>query len=265
MLKMKFISDLFKKNDAHSREMAAIEGEAKAFKLPEEWPLTLLKSIFFAGLAVLNYHLFQKSIPGAWGHGVGFTAILSEVYVIYASRNFSRTAGPFQYCLGGFGGALLVFSIVHASFSVGDLMSNGAPSAAFTEYARDYAFRILSILLGAATVVTAALHPKSVIRFKQAAAHTAIAVSRAETASEIQQMKDQDLVEEARFSMKQAKTEREQRYIGHIKQHIQIEQQKIDLVNSISDPALRAEAAAEYGVDPASLKPLPDQTSNRSH
>src|SRR5262245_36027525 len=133
-MNVKFLDKWFRKAGAQEKEAAQLHEEAKTFQMPGEGIPVVLKYAFFIGLAFLNFHLFQKAVPGGWGIGIGIAAILSEILILYASHNFSRASGAFRYSLAGFGGLLMLFSIVHAGFSVADLMSGGEPSAIFVEY-----------------------------------------------------------------------------------------------------------------------------------
>lgn len=251
---MKFLDNWFNKTGAQDKEAGNLREEAKNFKLPGEGVPTTLKIIFFIGLAILNYRLFAETVPGIWGQATGCTAVISEILILYASHNFSRSAGAFRWALISFGGALMVFSIIHATFSIVDLMSAGSPSPTIVEYAKHYAFPILAGLVGVGTTVICALHPINLIRFKQALAHTRIATGRAEVASEMELMRAQSVLDNARLTQIEERNQREQKMLVQVQQTIRTEEKKIEMVNAITNPQLREEMARELGV-PLSADP----------
>lgn len=247
-MQMEFLDKLFSKESTEEKEASELKEEAKNFKLPGEGIPTALKYIFFIGLAILNFRLFAETVPGAWGMSTGAVAVVSEVLILYASHNFSRSAGAFRWALMGFGSALMVFSIVHATFSIVDLMSAGSPSPAIIEYAKHYAFPILAGLVGVGTTVICALHPINLIRFKQALAHTKIATGRAEVASEMELIRAQNVLDNAKLAQVEEKNQREEKFLTQIQQTIKTQERKIAMINGIADPALREEMARKYKV-----------------
>jgi hypothetical protein len=66
------VKALLNRNDNHRADRQALEAEAKQFRLPSETLPKVLKYVFFGGLALLNFRLFNKTVPGIWGVRASF-------------------------------------------------------------------------------------------------------------------------------------------------------------------------------------------------
>jgi hypothetical protein len=235
--------------DRHQADLRALEDEARQFKLPSETLPQIFKYLFFAGLAFLNYRLFAHAVPGAWGQATGCVAVMAEAIALYSTHNFSRSAGLFRLSLGVAGVLLMAFSLVHGTFSILDLIGAANISATVHYYSRTIAFPLLSGLLGLAVIAITMSHPKNIVRLRQAFAHTHIAIGRAEAASELQLMRAQSVVEQARLDRQRERTRREAEYLQEVEKLIGVEERKRAMVAAISDPQLREALSRELGVE----------------
>lgn len=232
----------------HQAERQSLENEAKDFRIPSEFLPQLFKYVFFVGLGFLNYRLFSHAVPGLWGRATGVVAVMAEAIALYAAHNFSRSSGAFRLALGASGSVLMLFSLVHGTFSILDLI--GAADVAFVGYySRVVAFPLLAGLVGVSVIAITMTHPRNLIRLKQAAAHTAIAIGRAEAASSLELMRAQSVLDEAQLDRRREQTRREQEYLVEVEKLIQVEERKAAMIGAISNPALREELARELGVD----------------
>jgi len=100
-------------------------------------------------------------------------------------------------------------------------------------------------------------HPQGLIRFKQAEAHSRIVQGRAEAASELELMRAQSIIDQARLDRQRERTRRESEYLAEVDKLVAVEERKRAMVASISDPALREALARELGVNPQSSAPAP--------
>src|SRR4029434_4855200 len=187
------------RKDRHQAEVAKLENEAKDFRLPSETLPQVFKYLFFVGLGFLNYRLFSHAVPGLWGQATGLVAVMAEAIALYATHNFSRASGLFRMTLGASGFVLMAFSLVHGTFSILDLIGAADVSAAVQHYSRRVDFPLLAGLLGVSVVAITMTHPKNLIRLKQAMAHTAIVTGRAKAASELELMRAQSVLDQARL------------------------------------------------------------------
>jgi hypothetical protein len=105
-------------------------------------------------------------------------------------------------------------------------------------------------LLGLSVIAMTMTHPKNIVRLKQALAHTRIVIGRAEAASELELMRAQAVVEQARLDRQRERTRRESEYLIEVEKLIGLEERKRAMVSAISDPTLREALARELGVDP---------------
>jgi hypothetical protein len=243
------IRNWLNKSDDRQADARQLEAEAKQFKLPSEALPQFFKYIFFIGLAFLNYRLFSHAVPGAWGQATGCMAMIGEGLALYCAHNFSRASEWFRLSLGIFGGALMIFSLVHATFSILDLMRIARISATVREYSQFVAFPLLAGLVGVAVVAITMTHPKNIVRLKQALAHTRIVVGRAEAASDLQLMRAQSAVEQARLDRLKERSNREHEYLGELQKFIGLEERKRKIVGSISDATMRESLARELGIE----------------
>ena len=92
-------------------------------------------------------------------------------------------------------------------------------------------------------------HPKNIIRLKQALAHTAIVTGRAKAASELELMRAQSVLDQARLDQQRERTRREQEYLSEVEKLIAVEERKRAMVAAISDAGLREALARELGID----------------
>lgn len=204
------IKNWLNRSDRHQADRQRLEAEAKDFRLPGETLPQVFKYLFFTGLGFLNYRLFSHAVPGLWGQATGVVAVMAEAIALYAAHNFSRSAGAFRLALGSSGVTLMAFSLVHGTFSILDLIGAADVSAAVTYYSRVVAFPLLAGLLGVSVVAITMTHPRNIIRLKQAMAHTAVAIGRAKVASELELMRAQSALDQARLDRQRERTRREQ-------------------------------------------------------
>ncbi|HKC85425.1 MAG TPA: hypothetical protein VKG02_05590 [Blastocatellia bacterium] len=80
-------------------------------------------------------------------------------------------------------------------------------------------------------------------------AHTAIVTGRAKAASELELMRAQSVLDQARLDRQRERTRREQEHLAEVEKLIAVEERKRQMVYAISDPALRESLARELGVD----------------
>lgn len=250
--------------DRHQADIHALEAEARAFRLPSETLPQVFKYLFFAGLGFLNYRLFAHAVPGAWGQATGGVAVMAEAIALYAAHNFSRSAGLFRTSLGLAGALLMGFSMVHGTFSILDLIGIADISEAVRYYSRVVAFPLLAGLLGLAVVAITMTHPKNIVRLRQALAHTRIVVGRAEAASELELMRAQSAVEQARLDRFRERARRESEYLGEVEKLIAVEERKRAMVAAISDASLREALARELGVESPQKSQAPTRTAYQS-
>jgi hypothetical protein len=92
-------------------------------------------------------------------------------------------------------------------------------------------------------------HPKNIVRLRQAWAHTTIAIGRAEAASELQLMRAQSVVEQARLDRQRERTRRESEYLQEVEKLIAVEERKRQMIGAISDAGLREALARDMGID----------------
>jgi len=237
------------RGDRQAADRQKIEAEAKDFKLPSETLPQVFKYLFFAGLAVLNYRLFSHAVPGVWGKATGVVAILAEATALYSLHYFSRSAGLFRLSLGVSGVLLMAFSLIHGTASIFDLIGVAELSANVQYYSRVVAFPLLAGLVGVSVVAITMTHPKNIIRLRQAFAHTDIVTGRARAASELELMRAQSVLDQARLDQQRERTRREQEYLAEVEKLIAVEERKRAMVAAITDPALREALARELGIE----------------
>jgi hypothetical protein len=237
--------------DQHQASLRELEAEARQFRLPSEALPQIFKYLFFAGLAFLNYRLFAHAVPGLWGQATGVVACMAEAIALYATHNFSRSAGAFRAALGCSGSLLMGFSLVHGTFSILDVIGVPGVAGAVRWYSQMVAFPLLAGLIGLAVIALAMTHPKNIVRLRQALAHTRIAVGRAEAASELELMRAQAVIEQARLENFRERSRREGEYLAEVAKLVAVEERKRALVAGISDPQLREALARELGIGSA--------------
>src|SRR5215510_15311547 len=154
------IKNWLNRTDQHQADKQKLEAEAKDFRLPGEMLPQVFKCLFFTGLGVLNYRLFSHAVPGLWGQATGVVAVMAESIALYATHNFSRSAGLFRFALGASGFVLMAFSMVHGTFSILALIGAADVSATVTYYSRVVAFPLLAALLGVSVVAITMTRPK---------------------------------------------------------------------------------------------------------
>jgi len=245
------------RGDKHEADKRKLEEEAKQFRLPSETLPQVFKYIFFTGLGLLNYRLFAHAVPGLWGQATGIVAVMAEAIALYAAHNFSRSSGWFRAALGASGFVLMAFSLVHGTFSILDLIGVADISAVVQEYSRLVAFPLLAGLLGVSVVAITMTHPKNLVRLKQALAHTRIVIARANAASELELMRANSIVEQARLDRWKDRNRMEQEYLAEAQKLIQLEEEKARVVASITNPQVREAVARELGVDVKSVSSAP--------
>src|SRR5262245_18406471 len=124
---------------------------------------------------------------------------MAEAIALYSIHNFSRSAGVFRFYLGASGCVLMAFTVVLGRFSFLDLVRVASLSARIEYYSHVVAFPLLAALLGVSVVAITMTHPTYIIRLKQALAHMAIVTGRAQAASELELMRAQSILDQARL------------------------------------------------------------------
>jgi len=165
--------------------------------------------------------------------------------------NFSRASGLFRNALGTCGAFLMTFSLVHGTFSILDLILVASITPTVRWYRRVVAFPLLAGLVGRSVIAITMLHPKNIVRLKQALAHTNIVVGRAEAASELELMRAHSVIEQARLDRFKERSRREGEYLTEVQKLVTVEERKRSLVAGIADPELRAALARELGIGDA--------------
>jgi len=243
------IKNWLNRADQHQADKQKLENEGKDFRVPSETLPQVFKYIFFIGLACLNYRLFSHAVPGLWGQATGVVAVMAEAIALYSTHNFSRSAGVFRFVLGASGLVLMAFCLVHGTFSILDVIKVASLSAEIQQYSRVVAFPLLAGLLGVSVVAITMTHPKNIIRLKQALAHMDIVTGRAQAASELELMRAQSVLDQAKLDRQRERTRRESEYLSEVEKLIAVEERKRQMVYAISDQALREALARELGVE----------------
>lgn len=250
---MKSVREFFGLTDKSRQDQAVLRAEAKEFKTPGELLPQILKYIFFLGLAFLNFRLFYKTVPGLYGVAIGSLAILGEILAVYAIHNFSRSSGMHRIALGIGGGALCVFALTHSAFSFFDIVGDVPFMNTVHIYARQYAFPILFGLIGLMAIALKMTHPKNQIRLAQAKAHSDILIDRAKAASELELLHSRSTIERANLDRLNEKIALDTEYLASLRQTIDNEQAKIEMVANIPEKPLREKIARDLGLDLAQL------------
>ncbi len=254
------------KRDGHEQEVATLSAEAKDFKVPSETLPQIIKVVFFVGLAFLNYRLFSHTVPGAWGIGTGILAIVVEAIALYCSHYLSHSSGPFKAALAISGAVLIAFSMSHATASIFDLIGVAEYSSTIIWYSRVVAFPLMVTLVGLSVLGICMTHPKNLIRLEQAAAHTKILIGRAKLASELEIMKGEKTLDQARLQRYREKNKYESELIGQVEEMIELEVKKASILDRVADPELRQAMARDMEIKlPKPKADSVDQTSERSH
>ena len=256
------VKNWLNRNDQHQADKQKLEAEAKNFRLPSETIPQVCKYLLFSGLAFFNYRLFAHVVPGVWGHATGAVAIMAEAIALYSTHNFSRSSGLFRWTLGASAIVFMTFCVAHGTFSFFDLIGVAEISEAVRFYSQRVAFPLLAGLLVLSVVALTMTHPKNVIRLKQALAHTAIVTGRAKAASELELMRAQSVLDQARLDHQRERTRREAEYLAEVEKLIAVEERKRQMVFAISDTVLRESLARELGIDLRSAPSRPVTTSN---
>src|SRR5262245_22771122 len=254
------VKNWLSRTDQHQADKQNLEAEAKQFKLPGENLPAAIKVAVFIGLAALNVRLFLQLVSGPLGYVISSLAVASEALALYSFHNFSRTAGAFRWVLGISGVLFAAFALTHATISFFDWIGLVEISESIHFYSRYLAFPLLFGLVVVATVAMGLTHPRGLIRFKQAEAHTRIVQGRAEVASEMELMRAQSVLDQARLDRQRERTRRESEYLAEVEKLIAVEERKRAMVAGISDPALRESLARELGV---TLGPSPSPGGTR--
>jgi len=160
---------------------------------------------------------------------------------------------------------LMAFSLVHGTFSILDLIGAADISTMVQEYSRLVAFPLLAGLLGVSVVTITMTHPKNLVRLKQALAHTRIVINRANAASEIELMRANQIVEQARLDRWKDRNRMEQEYLAEAQKLIALEEEKARVVARITNPQVREAVARELGIDLKTSAPVHQATSHSSN
>jgi hypothetical protein len=261
------IKNYFSSGDDRQAAINKLGAEADQFRLPSETLPQICKYLFFAGLAFLNFRLFNEVVPGSYGVGTGIVAILSEVLAIYCSHYFSRAASWFRVSLGLCGAVLMTFSLVHGTFSILDLIGVWEYSDNIQYYSRVVAFPLLAALIGLTVIALTMTHPHNIVRMKEAMAHLKVSIGRAEAASDVRLMRTQAIIEDARLQHRREQNRRESEYLQELVDFIAVKQQTRQIIQSIADPDLRESLAKEMRINieqPEPPKNKPGFVQNQS-
>jgi hypothetical protein len=116
-------------------------------------------------------------------------------------------------------------------------------------YSRVVAFALIARLIGVSVIAITMTHLKNIVQLKQAIAHMRVVIGRAEAASELELMRAQSAVDQARLDRFKERSRRESEYLGEVQKLISIEERKRAMVAQISDLALREAVARELRLD----------------
>lgn len=251
------------KRDNHDAEVNALATEARDFKVPSETLPQLVKIAFFVGLAVLNFRLFKHTVPGGWGIATGCLAVIVEGVALYCSHYWSHATSWFKGSLGVSGVALMLFSMAHGTASIFDLIGVVEYSDTIIWYSRVVAFPLMVALVGLSVIAICMTHPKNLIRLEQAAAHTKILIGRAKLASELEIMKGEKTLDQAKLDRYREKNKYEAQLLGQFEEMLEIEQRKASVLARVPDPEMREEMARDLEIKLPKQEWKADQTGTR--
>jgi hypothetical protein len=210
--------------------------------------LTFVKYAVYSVLAALNWHLFTATIHGIWGQIVGITAILSECFAIYCWRQQTRSAGAHKESLRFFAIAFTVVSFVHGSASLYEISGAGkAIGKPLVIYSQFIAFPLIFSLMILGVCILYYTHWSTEISEARAEALVKNERSRANLLTEKVHLANQMEVERARLAHFEEMVKLEGEYVRGIEQFARVKQRGEEMLNTITDPTVRAQVLSALG------------------
>lgn len=248
----KALSDRLKRQ----REAKKLETEQAEFKLaPRDGLLYVVKIAVLILLGVYNAKLFLATVPGWLGYATAIVALSNEAVAFWCVQNYPRSTGKHKTALLVFACLLGGFSIIHASISYFGLASHAGLSGGIQFYAERVAFPLLMVLLSAAAVIIPLLHWQSRVAAKRAESDIQIAEERADVATEMASLQNQNVLELARLNFIKEQNKLRSEFVDELEITAGTVSRQQQALNRITDPDVRRQVAAMFDLKAGSSPP----------
>lgn len=253
----------FSRDHKAEKEAEDLNKEAQNFDLAGTGGyLTFVKYAVFLVLAGFNWWLFTSLISGAWGYAVGSVAVLSEGFAIYCFNKQNKSVGGHRTALQVFAVYFTLLSFVHSLAAFYEMTNMGPRiGAPLDYYAHFVAFPLVFASMVAGVMVLTLTHWSSAISASRAKAHQAIEASRADLITQHSVMQHQATLERQRLNHMSELLNLERGYVEKLKEYAHIKQGERHILDSITDPGLRARLAEFTGNLVESLPDRPQLAS----
>lgn len=239
----------FAESDEHFQQSKALRKEADSFELATDGGyIRWLKYALFALFGYYNARLFIVTVPGWEGWLTAAFALAGEATALYCILNFNRSAGSHKAALGVFGFLLTLFSVTHATISWFRMEEHAQLSGGIRFYCESVAFPLLFGLLLLAAILIPLSHWRSKVAAAQAKAKVQIETERAELVAKSANMRAENELERERLASLEEKIQIGNEYATKLQQFAQMKQREIAALAGITDPELRRQIAATFGI-----------------
>ncbi len=252
------IGKAFASANQQARESEELKKEADSFQLATDGGyIKALKYCLFVLFGYYNARLFIVTVPGWEGYMTAAFALAGEATALYCINNFNRSSGKHQAALGVFGVLLTSFSVTHATISWFRLESHSDLSGGIRFYCERVAFPLLFGLLLLAAIVVPLLHWRRKVAAEQAKAQVEIQTGRAQLVAESANLRAESQLERERLTNLEEKIRLGNEYATKLEEFARMKNREREALASITDPELRAQIAAAFGLTEAPTLPKP--------
>lgn len=236
--------------DDRVRQSDALRKEGDSFQLATDGGyIKWLKYALFALFGYYNARLFIVTVPGWEGYLTAIFALAGEATALYCLLNFNRSSGSHKAALGTFGFFLTLFSVTHATISWFRMEDHARLSGGIRFYCESVAFPLLFGLLLLAAIVIPLCHWRSKIAAEQAKAKVEIESSRAALVAKAANLRAESELERERLASLEEKIQIGNEYVVKLAQYAKMKQRETEALAGITDPELRKQIAATFGID----------------
>lgn len=235
--------------DDHARQSEALKKEADSFQLATDGGyIKWLKYALFALFGYYNARLFIVTVPGWEGYLTAAFALAGEATALYCLTNFNRSSGSHKAALGAFGFLLTLFSVTHATISWFRMENHARLSGGIRFYCESVAFPLLFGLLLLAAILIPLCHWRSKIAAEQAKAKVEIESNRAQLVAKAANLRAESELERERLASLEEKIQIGNEYVSKLQQFAKMKERESAALAGITDPELRKQIAATFGV-----------------
>lgn len=254
---------LLQDRDQEKTTEQKIQEERESFRLANPKAIWVIAKIAALGIClILNWNFWTRVLPGAFGYVIATLATIAEVMAFVCWMSIDRSAGKFRVALITVASYLTLLSVAHASIEYWretDLIRGANGQIKF--YADYLSLGVMIISIIGSAFALQIMHWRNKVNRERALAEEQMSIGSARLAAEQAKMRQENDLDRARLNQLNEQLQIQAQFVDKIKELADVHKAAESAINSIPDPALRANVKRSFG----EVAVIGDQGKDQSH